>query len=349
VDEAPLTEQLRFSTQIALIKSRSLAERVIDELGLYQSDPSAASALVLVQSRGSRESTRTDANGRYSLVIRGPGGLPATVRAGGGRFGLSTEDLVLGGDPVQQWDAPLARGLECVGRLVDLAGAGLAKWRIEIEPEDGSPWIDGTVTDEGGHFAVPNVENTIYRMRVFPPESPLACFERHGLRPGVAVELILPTQGAMALGVLGPAGIHEFLPGTEFHGWFEGSREGLRVLRDVAIVPAGNYSVEILFPGIGWESSAPVLVLAGAKVEVPRPVGPAFATLDRSGMTTDLTLYWLHAAVPSRVELGVSVNDALILPPGHYRAFMPTGESREFRIDPGHNSLRELLAGKSGG
>jgi uncharacterized protein involved in exopolysaccharide biosynthesis len=41
VDEAPLTEQLRFSTQIALIKSRSLAERVIDELGLYQADPSA--------------------------------------------------------------------------------------------------------------------------------------------------------------------------------------------------------------------------------------------------------------------------------------------------------------------
>ncbi|MDR7150622.1 capsular exopolysaccharide synthesis family protein [Hydrogenophaga palleronii] len=36
VDEAPLTEQLRFSTQIALIKSRSLAERVIDEMGLYQ-------------------------------------------------------------------------------------------------------------------------------------------------------------------------------------------------------------------------------------------------------------------------------------------------------------------------
>ncbi|MBA4265689.1 MAG: exopolysaccharide biosynthesis protein [Comamonadaceae bacterium] len=44
VDEAPLTEQLRFSTQIALIKSRSLAERVIDELGLYQSNPSAHAA-----------------------------------------------------------------------------------------------------------------------------------------------------------------------------------------------------------------------------------------------------------------------------------------------------------------
>jgi len=35
VDEAPLSEQLRFSTQIALLKSRSLAERVIDEIGLY--------------------------------------------------------------------------------------------------------------------------------------------------------------------------------------------------------------------------------------------------------------------------------------------------------------------------
>ncbi len=35
VDEAPLSEQLRLSTQIALLKSRSLAERVIDEMDLY--------------------------------------------------------------------------------------------------------------------------------------------------------------------------------------------------------------------------------------------------------------------------------------------------------------------------
>ena len=41
VDEAPLSEQLRLSTQIALLKSRSLAERVIDEMGLYRTDPSA--------------------------------------------------------------------------------------------------------------------------------------------------------------------------------------------------------------------------------------------------------------------------------------------------------------------
>jgi len=43
VDEAPLSEQLRLSTQIALLKTRSLAERVIDEVGLYQ--PDAAPAL----------------------------------------------------------------------------------------------------------------------------------------------------------------------------------------------------------------------------------------------------------------------------------------------------------------
>ena len=39
VDEGPLADQLQLRTQIELMKSRSLAERVIDELGLYKPAP----------------------------------------------------------------------------------------------------------------------------------------------------------------------------------------------------------------------------------------------------------------------------------------------------------------------
>ena len=46
VDEGPLADQLQLRTQIELMKSRSLAERVIDEMGLYQSAPSAAASTV---------------------------------------------------------------------------------------------------------------------------------------------------------------------------------------------------------------------------------------------------------------------------------------------------------------
>ena len=41
VDEGPASEQLQLRTQIELLKSRSLAERVIDEMGLYKPDAPA--------------------------------------------------------------------------------------------------------------------------------------------------------------------------------------------------------------------------------------------------------------------------------------------------------------------
>lgn len=41
VDEGPASDQLQLRTQIELLKSRSLAERVIDEMGLYQPGASA--------------------------------------------------------------------------------------------------------------------------------------------------------------------------------------------------------------------------------------------------------------------------------------------------------------------
>ncbi|QHE88550.1 GumC family protein [Hydrogenophaga sp. BPS33] len=44
VDEGPLADQLQLRTQIELLKSRSLAERVIQELGLYKGDTTTAPA-----------------------------------------------------------------------------------------------------------------------------------------------------------------------------------------------------------------------------------------------------------------------------------------------------------------
>lgn len=54
VDEGPLSEQLQLRTQVELLKSRSLAERVIDELGLYSANtaspaPSRAAAVARFQ------------------------------------------------------------------------------------------------------------------------------------------------------------------------------------------------------------------------------------------------------------------------------------------------------------
>ncbi|MGE0350799.1 GumC family protein [Hydrogenophaga sp.] len=44
VDEGPLADQLQLRTQIELIRSRSLAERVIDEMGLHQPAPPATAS-----------------------------------------------------------------------------------------------------------------------------------------------------------------------------------------------------------------------------------------------------------------------------------------------------------------
>ncbi|HSX95741.1 MAG TPA: polysaccharide biosynthesis tyrosine autokinase [Hydrogenophaga sp.] len=49
VDEGPLADQLQLRTQIELMKSRSLAERVIDELGLYKPDAPARAAAPAAQ------------------------------------------------------------------------------------------------------------------------------------------------------------------------------------------------------------------------------------------------------------------------------------------------------------
>lgn len=53
VDEGPLADQLQLRTQIELMKSRSLAERVIDELGLYKPDAPATPAAPPAQVKAS--------------------------------------------------------------------------------------------------------------------------------------------------------------------------------------------------------------------------------------------------------------------------------------------------------
>ena len=62
VDEGPLADQLQLRTQIELMKSRSLAERVIDELGLYKPDaPATPAALSRLRPATRRSSLATTA------------------------------------------------------------------------------------------------------------------------------------------------------------------------------------------------------------------------------------------------------------------------------------------------
>jgi succinoglycan biosynthesis transport protein ExoP len=62
VDEGPLSDQLQLRTQIELLKSRSLAERVIDELGLHQPKSAASGAATTPQTDAS-EAARAAAEG----------------------------------------------------------------------------------------------------------------------------------------------------------------------------------------------------------------------------------------------------------------------------------------------
>jgi len=52
VEEGPLSEQLQLRTQVELLKSRSLAQRVIDEMGLYRSSPAAPAPPAVAEGAG---------------------------------------------------------------------------------------------------------------------------------------------------------------------------------------------------------------------------------------------------------------------------------------------------------
>ena len=67
VDEGPLSDQLQLRTQIELLKSRSLAERVIDELGLHQPKDAQAEAASEPEPSGA-EAVRLAAQGSFEQV-----------------------------------------------------------------------------------------------------------------------------------------------------------------------------------------------------------------------------------------------------------------------------------------
>jgi succinoglycan biosynthesis transport protein ExoP len=77
VDEGPLSEQLQLRTQVELLKSRSLAERVIDEMGLYR--PGAAQAAAAAAAAGAAAPAMAPADEAAALVRDGLARLHALV------------------------------------------------------------------------------------------------------------------------------------------------------------------------------------------------------------------------------------------------------------------------------
>ena len=79
LDEGPASDQLQLRTQIELLKSRSLAERVIDELGLYKPDapPAAPEPARSVDAAGPTGSQPIDK--ALAWAVQGWGQLRATI------------------------------------------------------------------------------------------------------------------------------------------------------------------------------------------------------------------------------------------------------------------------------
>ena len=285
---------------------------------------------------------KTNAEGEFVLKVSVADGETVPLRAGGGDLGLAFGELLVRGEDELLWGGVLDRGIEFEGQLVDEDGNGLAKWRVEIQPEDGAPWIDGTETDKAGFFSIPNVEHRTYSIRAFPPKSTLPVFQQGALRaalPHLISVPQIPSRGKLGLHVRTPD--DKAVGSAQYRLWDEAMGEG--ILLDGGTKPrdlgVGIYAVEFGGTGQPWADLAPVQIFAGELTELRETLPGNSSVLDLAD-AVDFALYLLHDQVPSRVN--IENRKKLALPPGTYHAIGPDLEV-ELEVVPGENLLPKAL------
>ncbi len=209
--------------------------------------------------------TFSDDNGDYTITEVSQGHYH--LRAGGGDHGIArTEiDLITGGK--QLWEPSLDRGLELRAQLRDTDGKPLSHWRVEIASGD-SDWIDGTVTDTDGRFALPNLKNQRHSADFYPPGAAIPAWSTDDLWPqNGSVDLRVP-KAAVEVGSMLVAPTLEgsrdwpFGPVFVFTGTRFGEKQSYPEGKGFVFgrLPSGVYSVDTLGDGLGYNSPASVMV-----------------------------------------------------------------------------------------
>jgi hypothetical protein len=298
------------------------------------------SAMVLLSGRSR---TRTNASGKYRIEFKKRDGDVLDLRAGGGDHGLAFRKIELDEATTLRWDAQLDRGIELRGQLVSTNGEPRAGWHVQIEPEDGSPWIDGTTTDKAGRFAIPNVEDRGYRVRAFAAGCVLSSFLQRDVRPFGSHVFAVWADGKRGKFQVAPRDLErKRMTDATFRFWDHRSGMGRRIVprSGTSLVVAGDFRVVIDAAGFALANHASVRIDSDQLTDLGDVMLGERAYLDMSRVKKALTLYRLHDAVLSRVE---TVGKKIVrLPPGTYLAFDGAGEVR-FEIKPGANAVPKSI------
>jgi hypothetical protein len=295
----------------------------------------------LVRIAGNR--VRTNKSGVYKIEFEARNAEVVTALAGGGDHGLAASRIEIGTETERSWDPRLDRGLELRGQLLASDGKPRVGWRVEIEPEDSSPWIDGATTDKYGRFAIPNVEDRSYRVLAIAPKSVLPSFSKNGVRPGgdqIFAVFADREAGFFKVSPLTLGG--EDVSGAEVRLWDDKLGEGrlLRPGKNKQSVVAGHYRVALGAPGLERKDYTRVRIDAAQLTDLGDVVLGELARLNVLRSKPALRIYWMHAAVPSRIDKGGEKE--IQLPPGSYRVFFGEDETA-FEVQPGLNQLPDSL------
>ena len=335
---------------------------------VYAADgsPAAGAILMLQDEQGEdlRRVATTDEEGRYSFE-QSTGRY--RLRAGGGRFGLASTELVLeigraeatgeiAALQTHSWSPILDRGQEIHGRLRLEDGAKADNWLVTLLSEDErSLTLDATLTEDG-RFALPNV-TAGGRLLLSPPGSEFAAQVVEVAQPGQEpLEIVIPSS-QLALGTLR---LTLTAPGPEWQPelWVlqleSGRLSWLLPTEDAGQheleLPAGTYRVVAGTAQHGFLDLGQVQVESGEEVELtatlPEPGTVTWTTStippEDEASVAEWTLYRLGNGVASQVGSGlVSRPPAAPLPAGEYALYLEGREIR-FRLPPGAQETLEL-------
>ncbi|MBZ0152820.1 MAG: carboxypeptidase-like regulatory domain-containing protein, partial [Planctomycetes bacterium] len=200
---------------------------------------------------------QTDDHGSYHFDNLQPGDY--TVRAGGDRDGLATAPATVttGTTPT---DVQLRRDACVRGRAVDSHDQPFANATVQWDALDGS-WSDATTTGDDGTFVLANLPGGPGRLLLFPPQQtkmPIAVAAAVLPDTGKTV-LRAPTGSSLQLTTVKPSELAA-VPYNQLtiRVWQTATDLGLRLQRpgkgdlwQLDHLPAGDYEVELRFPGGG--------------------------------------------------------------------------------------------------
>jgi len=282
---------------------------------------------------------RTNDKGVYRIEFKQRNGESLQARAGGGDHGIAQGKIEVGEATELTWNPQLDRGTELRGQLMTPDGKPRAGWHIEIEPEDASPFIDGTKTDAEGRFSVPNVIDRPYRLRAFASKSVLPSLQKNDVRPNVDQVMVIQAEEKPGFLQVTPRDLDgKLVADAELRLWDDRTGVGFRHQgsHEKQSVVSGLYRLVLGAPGFELKDHTQVSIDADQVNNLGDVMMGDRAMLDTASAMKEISLYWMHDAVPSCID--TAGKKTVWLPPGNYRAFHGADEIA-FEVRPGANQV----------